>query len=146
MRDLWAYQLAIVPLPPRPDPSSHPEIDNLLNIGDDKPDGKSDEKAGSEDEETDDEDNGPPSPGTTDSDEPQIDPDILAEISNTSVETNTPRTPTSGQRSDTKWRRKRRLRVSDTIAVLVIALWVLRVPVMNVKIERSAGPCVSRCS
>jgi len=38
-------------------------------------------------------------------------------------------------RGDTRWRRKRRLKVSDTVTTLVMALWILRFPVLNIDIE-----------
>lgn len=40
------------------------------------------------------------------------------------------------EKGDTRFKRKRPLRASDTITTLVVALWIIRVPIMGLDIER----------
>ncbi|ORY24983.1 hypothetical protein BCR39DRAFT_545473 [Naematelia encephala] len=136
VRDLWAYQLAITPLPPVPSPATSRSTTPLFNAHarpvDDTE--KTDEKDG------DDKSDASASSQSSKGDEVDIDPEILAEISEGSSEDDLQQVDRGDQRTsehikDAKWRRRRRLRISDTIVTLVLALWVLRIPVMNVDIE-----------
>lgn len=40
------------------------------------------------------------------------------------------------EKGDTRFKRKRPLRASDTITTFVVALWIIRVPIMGLDIER----------
>jgi RNA polymerase I-specific transcription initiation factor RRN7 len=138
VRDLWAYQLAISPLPPVPEPEAvtgqaDQATTSLI------PTEQVDEDSRSEDDKADEEAVRTRSGSSKSDDEAGIDSDLLAELSEDSTDKEEHLreiTPGAEQRSDTRWRRKRRLRVSDTVVTFVVALWVMRVPVLNVEVER----------
>lgn len=126
VRDVWAYQLAISPLPPVPSDES---LKDALQI---EPPLRPEDDDKSDD----------PGDGAADSDyssskgesELDIDSEILTELSDgTDGEAGSSFSPVM-QRRDTRWRRRRRLRISDTIVTLVLGLWISRIPVMNVDI------------
>lgn len=66
-----------------------------------------------------------------------LDPDLLAELSDVSEDSDLnevePREMGSG--TGPKWKRRRRLNVSDTLVTLILGLWTMRVPIMGVDIE-----------
>jgi RNA polymerase I-specific transcription initiation factor RRN7 len=64
-----------------------------------------------------------------------VDPDLLAELSDLSDDTEMDEVDTRETGSGPKWKRRRRLRVSDTLVTLILGLWTLRVPIMGVDIE-----------
>ena len=138
-RDLWAYQLAISPLPPLPDviPSATAISQSLpvtALVADDR-----DHEPRNLDEKSDNEGTSRGSTPSLDDDKSDIDPELFAELSEYSSEKEEQLCEISldaSPRSDSRWRRKRTLRASDTIVTLTVALWVLRVPVLNVEIER----------
>lgn len=137
VRDLWAYQLAMSPLPRVPEPTAatfNPDdqaVAAMINgEADDtiQDDGKSDDEALS----------GSSTSSKAD-DNADIDPELLAELSEESTDKEEQLrevSPSSPQHDDIRWRRKRKLRVSDTVVTLIVGLWVMRVPIMNVDIEK----------
>jgi RNA polymerase I-specific transcription initiation factor RRN7 len=64
-----------------------------------------------------------------------VDPDLLAELSDLSDDSEMNEVDTRETGSGPKWKRRRRLRVSDTLVTLILGLWTLRVPIMGVVIE-----------
>ena len=138
VRDLWAYQLAVSPLPSIPEPfvALSPERFPLPAFT------SADHGVIQSQDQKDDEDEASKSSGSSKSEgDAGIDPEVLAELSEDSTdkedqyrEVSSP--DYSPQRRDKRWRRKRRLRVSDTVVTLVVALWAMRVPVLNVDVER----------
>ena len=146
IRELWAYQLAISPLPPVAEPVSEdprkdsPRPAHSEELADDPIDSKDDEKS--------EEDSTESNPARSDKEsesskeeEPElgVDLEVLAQLSDDSSDSDMllrDRTLDFSRRSKPRWRRKRRLRISDTVATLVVGLWVMRVPVLNVDIQR----------
>jgi RNA polymerase I-specific transcription initiation factor RRN7 len=111
-----------------PDPPGHPISHDGLTAG----------TEGQEGEKTNDDDKG----DSSDSDEGDqtekeegLDPDILAELSDLSDDSDLNEVDARETGGGPKWRRRRRLRVSDTLVALVLGLWTLRVPIMGVDIE-----------
>ena len=137
-RDLWAYQLAMSLLPPVPDMSldataisqSPPVTAVVADDMDHEPHNPN---------KSDDEGSSKSSASSQKGDKSDIDPELLAELSECSSDKEEQLyeiSPDASPRSDPRWRRKRRLRASDTIVTITVALWVMRVPVLNVDIER----------
>lgn len=137
VRELWAYQLAISPL------ASPPGSSSLANAS--KP-GREDEEAKgeAEHEKTDDkgEEEGDESDSSSDAQtekgDGELEEDILAELSDRSEgsddELQAREKEADGARGP-PWKRRRRLRASDTLATLVMGCWILRIPVVNVDIQ-----------
>lgn len=145
-RDLWAYQLAISPLPEVPDYTSAVagEAGRSADAHHDSFD-RQEEKDNEEPDSDDDDDkmdakSSKSSASSKNEDilDGNIDPELLAEMSERSTDSEAERR-TGGlqgsKRGEASWKRKQRLRASDTIVTLITALWVLRVPFMLVDIE-----------
>jgi RNA polymerase I-specific transcription initiation factor RRN7 len=66
-----------------------------------------------------------------------IDEDILAELSDLSDVSDAEQRGGSvaAAGKGPKWRRRRRLKVSDTLVTLILGLWIMKVPIMNADIE-----------
>ncbi len=118
VRDLWAYQLAMCTLPPRPSSSGEDTSDAGNDINDEKEtakeEGSASDKSGSDNE-------------------PEIDPDLLNEIEGLSDEDQENGTNQEGVNSAKK---KRPLHISDTLVCLTVGLWTIRYPILNVDLER----------
>ena len=74
----------------------------------------------------------------TEDEEEGVDPDILAELSDTSSKTSevaSASTPLARVQPNAPGGRRRRLRVSDTLSALLLSLWVLRIPVLFADME-----------
>ncbi|KAK8869704.1 hypothetical protein IAR55_000272 [Kwoniella newhampshirensis] len=140
IRDLWAYQLAMSSLPSPPDSSSasteilSPDAKTMpevlgkasdVGMGHQSDEGSSADEEGFEDED-----------GQDEKSDSELDPEVLEKLTESDKEEqNFMENSPNGQRRDTSWKRRRRLRVSDTVSTLVIGLWVLRIPVMYVDME-----------
>ncbi|WWD16029.1 hypothetical protein CI109_100454 [Kwoniella shandongensis] len=143
VRDLWAYQLAISSLPLLPDSSEPPETPSPRlpsstklkgNQSDVEMDHKSDEReSDSNDSLNNDEKDSEDDDGGTDS---ELDAEVLERLTDSEKEEQELKEMSpNGQRRHAKWKRRRRLRVSDTIVTLVVGLWILRIPAMYVDLE-----------
>lgn len=101
-------------------------MDDLANEkSDEKHDGVDEDSESSSDEDE------------RDKEEELPDDDLFAEVSERSESEDDTDRRDKG-RLDGKgpgWRRKRRLRVSDTLVTLILGLWMVRVPVVNVDIQ-----------
>ncbi|WVR05321.1 hypothetical protein IAU60_002335 [Kwoniella sp. DSM 27419] len=150
VRDLWAYQLAISTLPSVPEPSRRsrsptpPQAQTNSRQADAVPDI---EMANGEDDKSGSSDNGSENDkhDSTGS-EPDADSEIEAEMLQRIEEDSD---QSKGEGSDVEdgdrtlgvedgkngWRRRRLLRVSDTLVTLMVGLWILRVPVMAADLE-----------
>jgi cobalamin biosynthesis protein CobT len=126
VRDLWAYQLAMHHLPPRPSVHS-PDADHNTEARNE------DLETAEGKQEEDGSDGSPKSDSDTESD---VDPGLLNDIENISDEENNAEGADDGRKTGKK---KRPLRISDTLVCLIVGLWVLRYPVMNVDIEQSVS-------
>jgi RNA polymerase I-specific transcription initiation factor RRN7 len=120
--------MAQTPNPPNYTPTLDPSTSRLIGA------------EGLEEEKTNDDDKGDSSSDSDEGDQTEkeegVDPDILAELSDLSDDSEmneVENAEISG--SGPKWRRRRRLRVSDTLVTLILGLWTLRVPVMGFDIE-----------
>ena len=139
VRDLWAYQLASVQIPPPPDPDTPsgdrkngPSLnDNLTGSAFDDEELKSVHYEGSG-ESSESEQSTP--------DDVALEEELMARLSpNTSDDEAMQQVQgEASTASDVRWRRRRRIQITDTLVTLVVALWVLRIPVLNVDLERSA--------
>jgi len=113
-----------------PNPPGHPMSVDEPSTG---------RNTGTEDaEEKDDDDKGDSSDsegGDQTEKEEGVDPDILAELSDLSDDSEMNEVDTRETGSGPKWKRRRRLRVSDTLVTLILGLWTLRVPIMGVDLE-----------
>lgn len=68
---------------------------------------------------------------------PDVDPEIIERLEESDKEEEVNQSNMDDKKKgDTRWKRKRRLRISDTITTLVVALWIIRVPIMGLDIER----------
>ncbi|WVO12723.1 hypothetical protein L204_100331 [Cryptococcus depauperatus] len=65
-----------------------------------------------------------------------IDPYLLAQLSSSESKGSDHCGTTDESDEDSRWKKKRLLRASDIVTTLIIGLWILRVPVMGVDIER----------
>ncbi|WVQ77975.1 hypothetical protein IAT38_000056 [Cryptococcus sp. DSM 104549] len=131
VRDLWAYQLAISSLPPlpeRPDdsdartptPSPQPPVINLTTDINMDPSSSSSESDSQDDSESD----------------PDVDPELLAQLSDSDKDDGRDdASPGDGKKGEGRWKKKRRLKASDTIITLMVGLWVMRVPIMAMDME-----------
>lgn len=115
-----------------PNPPGHP-------ISVDVPATSTSRNTGTENlEEKDDDDKGDSSDsegGDQTEKEEGVDEDILAELSDLSDDSEMNEVDTRETGSGPKWKRRRRLRVSDTLVTLILGLWTLRVPILGVDIE-----------
>ena len=128
MRDLWAYQLSLVKLPSKPNTTT---ADGVVGSKDTKEDEVEDNK--SDDNKSDQEDDSK----SDSSSEPGVDKDLLEEISERSSSSSDDDIGGQPSKFDgTKTDRRRPLRIIDTLVCLVVGLWVIRYPVVNVDIER----------
>ena len=140
VRDLWAYQLAFVQLPPPPQQITSNEIgrgDNPTNLEDDSLSGE--EKSDRDGSEGSKSDNGSDLDADREGDiEAELEQEVMAQLSADSSDDDTPLRPfpQSEAEGDMRWKRRRRLLVSDTVVTLIAALWVLRVSFMIVDIEK----------
>jgi RNA polymerase I-specific transcription initiation factor RRN7 len=112
-----------------PSPPGHSisldEPSNTRNAGTEVPEEKDDDKGESSDSEE----------GDQTEKEEGVDPDLLAELSDLSDDSEMNEVDTRETGSGPQWKRRRRLRVSDTLVTLILGLWTLRVPIMGVDIE-----------
>ncbi|WVQ71389.1 hypothetical protein IAR50_000923 [Cryptococcus sp. DSM 104548] len=138
VRDLWAYQLSIsvlsdIPAPPVAEeetPIQHSQSLPELRIAPDpEPDNRDDHSTSdsqSESDESDSEANN------------NIDPELLRDLEEgdgDGEDIEDGAREDRNARGDARWKRKRRLRAADTITTLVLALWMIKVPVMGSDIE-----------
>lgn len=117
--------MAQIPNPPGQTISSDQPTTNIES----GPDGPGREKSDDDKEESTD------SEGDQTEKEEGVDPDILAELSDVSEDSDLEEVVTETGGSGPKGKRKRRLRVSDTLVSVILGLWTIRVPVMGVDIE-----------
>ncbi len=139
VRDLWAYQLAISPLPSVHEATSPTGYVNGMVTSPAPAQPFSNEEVQIDDDKSDDSASSKSSESSKSADDANIDPELLAELSEGSTDKEEQLrevSPDSGTDSDLRWRRKGRLRVSDTVVTLVVGLWVTRVPVLSVDIEK----------
>lgn len=135
VRDLWAYQLALSPLPSPPgaiERTTSAEQDEEDEGKDATENEKTDDK-GDEEDDSDDSSDGQSEKGDVD-----LEDDILAELSDHSKgsedESDQRKEPSGGGKGP-PWKRRRRLRVSDTLVTIITALWILRIPIVNVDVQ-----------
>lgn len=131
MKELWAYQISTAQ---NPNPPGYVPADEDISKT------RRTETEGPEEEKTNDDDKGDSSSDSEEGDQTEkeegVDADILAELSDLSELSDMDDGDTGNVgKSGPKWKRRRRLRVSDTLVTLIIGLWILRVPVINVDIE-----------
>ena len=101
---------------------------------------REDPKAGNANVWTDDEKSESSSESREYDDHTGVDPDLLAVVSEDSTDTEEEEelrevSPVMPSRDSDAWETKRRLKIADTIITVVIGLWVIRVPVLNIDIE-----------
>ena len=112
-----------------PNPPGHSisldEPSTTRNDGTEVPEEKDDDKGESPDSEE----------GDQTEKEEGVDPDLLAELSDVSDDSEMNEVDTRETGSGPKWKRRRRLRVSDTLVTLILGLWTMRVPIMGIDIE-----------
>jgi RNA polymerase I-specific transcription initiation factor RRN7 len=113
-----------------PNPPGHPTAF-------DEPQSRMTGTEGPEEEKSNDDDKGDSSDSEGDQTEKEegVDEDILAELSDLSEDSDLNEVDTRDTGTGPKWKRRRRLRVSDTLVTLILGLWTLRVPIMGVDIE-----------
>ncbi|WWD01218.1 hypothetical protein V866_008159 [Kwoniella sp. B9012] len=152
VRDLWAYQLSLSVLPPLPESSEsnqqpdaspaiidkHSQPSQSIDVEmvdqhrdrDSKSDDGSQPDSDTKDEKHDE--------GSDDERGSDIDPEILERLEQSDGEdTERQNDDRSGDENRNKGKRRRKLRISDTIITLVMGLWILRVPFMAVDIENA---------
>ena len=128
VRDLWAYQLSLVKLPSKPNTTT---ADGVVGSKETKEDEVEDNK--SDDNKSDQEDDSK----SDSSSEPGVDKDLLEEISERSSSSSDDDIGGQPSKHDgTRTDRRRPLRIIDTLVCLVVGLWMIRYPVVNVDIER----------
>lgn len=136
MRDLWAYQLAISPLPPVPDDELKPipvdedsQVDLVGVDEEEKEEGIEDDKS--------DRSSPDPEDAKEEGNEDDDDSELLRRLSEDGdSDKDNEEEGDTGAGDTRKLGRKRRLVISDTVVTLLLALWVLRYPIMNVDLER----------
>lgn len=140
VRELWAYQLAISPLPSPPGSSSSRHT-SIIPPDEEKTDEKTDDKHDGVDDDSDSSSDA----DDMDKEEAALDDDLFAELSerSESEDDNDQRENGKMDGKGPKWKRKRRLRVSDTLVTLILGLWILRIPVLNIDIQTSVHPICS---
>jgi hypothetical protein len=144
VRDLWAYQLAIHRLPISSDTPSSPirpvSPVEVLARPTDKTENDYDSDAESSKSGSSGRSKGEAGYSGSDKEDKSegVDEELLAQLSDVSSDSEMMRMRTSTKRRPSKkeGKKKARLKIVDTVVTLVVALWVLRVPVMNVEIER----------
>jgi RNA polymerase I-specific transcription initiation factor RRN7 len=130
VRELWAYQLAMSPLPPIPVSSLSKSPPHQTKHHEDG--GFDDQDENKEEDESD-------SDTESASSSAAEEEDLLAALTEDGKSDEEDMRAVGGdQVQDTRWRRKRKLRASDVVVTLVLGLWILRVPVLFVTVERSA--------
>ncbi|WVF72046.1 hypothetical protein IAT40_006858 [Kwoniella sp. CBS 6097] len=152
VRDLWAYQLSISSLPTLPErydrsesqspipasqkPNIEPSHSDVI-MGDEEEEGEQ-RGTDSEGEEEGSEKHASASESAS-SDEGSVDPEILERLDESDKEEGLNNIDQDGsgtkQGDDVKWKRKKLLKISDTIITLAVGLWILRIPVMGADIE-----------
>ena len=132
VRELWAYQLAISPVPSPPGFSASRQNSNDPVAG-----GMVDEKTDDKHDDLDDDSDSSSDEDEKDKEEEILDEDLFAELSerSESEDDDDQREKGKSDGRGPRWKRKRRLRVSDTLVTLIMGLWILRVPVVNVDIQ-----------
>ncbi|WRT67298.1 uncharacterized protein IL334_004266 [Kwoniella shivajii] len=157
VRDLWACQLSLSSLPPLPDSSMHsrpsspspPPVttkhgqSSQLDIETvDSHSGSENEKYDSVSESGKEEGSESESDRETDID---VDPEILEQIEGSDKEEERLHDVDDAENNHTmtggkdKWktRRKKKLKISDTVITVVMGLWILRIPIIGVDIENA---------
>lgn len=131
VKEFWTYQLTMAQTP---NPPNHP-------ISLDDPSTSRINTEGPEEEKTNEDDKGDSSSDSEEGDQTEkeegLDPNLLAELSDVSEDSDLNEVDTRDMGSGTgpKWKRRRRLNVSDTLVTLILGLWTLRVPIMGIDIE-----------
>ena len=135
VRDLWAYQLAFSTLPERPISLDNSAIGGSMHQVNQAPNDDDMDKDGDGESSEDSK-----SEASSKFDEE----DLLARLSEDSMSTGseTPHTDVD-EAQDAKWKRRKPLKVIDTLVTIIVGLWILRTPFMNVELERSSG-CFAR--
>ncbi|WVQ98863.1 hypothetical protein IAU59_005994 [Kwoniella sp. CBS 9459] len=151
VRDLWAYQLSMSTLPTLPEQydrsrtqsplptTQKPHIDADM-IDEDGDQGGSASDSGSEKHGSGSE-SGSGSVSESDSvDKGEVDPEILERIDESDKEEDPDQIDQAGvggvkQSGDVKWKRKKQLKIFDTIITLVVGLRILRIPIMTADVE-----------
>jgi RNA polymerase I-specific transcription initiation factor RRN7 len=145
VKDLWTYQLAISALPPPPEDTASRPDSGPSSV---RPQPKSQTSKGTLGKASaagsDDSDTGEPEvDGSDKSDqdnEAGVDLDLLEEMSHLSElsdkEEGYDPAGRRGGNGKTRGRKKRRLKVSDTLVVLSLGLWMLRRGTMCVEMEK----------
>lgn len=131
VRDLWAYQLAEVQLPPRPSVRPREITPSEIDGGATKRREGSKQAVNEEDEEE------PGEEGSGTETDEGVDPEILAALSESSLSSLgglARRSKSKGKEKPAK--RKKRIRIADTLVVLIVGCWVLRIPVLQVEMQR----------
>ena len=128
MRDLWTYNLAMCDLSGSASteletPADDVEQDELDSDDDSRPRQPKRELDG-----------GASLEGESEL-EAEFDDDTLKRFEDESDSDDLHSLTSKSQKRDTKWRRKRRLRVSHTIVCLVLGLWFIRYPIVLVDLE-----------
>jgi len=131
VKDVWTYQLSLAKLPVKPEAriGEDGEVQR-----DETKDNEPDENK-SDDSKSDREDDSK----SDSSSEPGIDKELLEELSERSSSSEDEMDGYKDNEEEAKPRKKKTLTASDTLVCLIIGLWVIRYPVINVEIERSAG-------
>ena len=137
VRELWAYQLAISPLPSPPGSSSSRDT-SIIPPDEEKTDDNVDDKH----DEIDDDSDSSSDADEMDKEDAVLDDDLFAELSERSESDDDDDQREKGNMDGKgpKWKRRRRLRVSDTLVTLIFGLWILRIPVLNIDIQTSVHP------
>jgi RNA polymerase I-specific transcription initiation factor RRN7 len=146
VKDLWTYQLAISALPPPPNLPESAHSQSTFKITQSQPNPSSSSSVAGltstqppkqDNDDTSDEDENNDSGEDKEYDEPEVDPELLEEMSQLSdmsdKEEDVNQTGRRGGKG--KVRKKRRLKVSDTLVVLSVGLWMIRKGIMCVDIE-----------
>ena len=127
VKELWTYQLALAQTPNPPGHTIPLDEQSALSTGTEGP----------EEEKTNEDDKGDSTDSEGDQTEKEegVDPDILAELSDLSEDSDLNEVDSRETAGGPKWKRRRRLRVADTLVTLILGLWTLRVPIMGIDIE-----------
>lgn len=118
-------------LPPRPGVRPRDTTPSEINGGATKRGDGSNQAQNEEDEEE------PGEEGSGTETDEGVDPEILAALSESSLsslEGLARRSKSKGKEKPAK--RKKRVRMADTLVVLIVGCWVLRIPVLQVEIQR----------
>ena len=82
--------------------------------------------------------------GISEPDDGGVDTDVLEQISDNTSDESTP--ADAGDIGPRKRKRPRRLRMSDTLVTVIVGLWVVRYPIMNVVVQRCVFLIISKTS